>query len=116
MKITVKGMDFDVNLLDFDTAKAYEDSIKKIDDLSRKWQKPDANRRLTDIISKGCKVVDEAIDSLLGVGTAEKLFNDKKDLLEHSKIWIEIIGEIKKGSKEETQVINLLSAKADSNA
>lgn len=116
MKITVKGMDFDVNLLDFDTAKAYEDSIKKIDDLSKKWQKPDANLRLTDIISKGCKTVDDAIDSLFGAGTAKKLFNGKKDLIEHSKIWFEIAGGIRKGSNEEIQAINLLSAKADSNA
>lgn len=113
MKITVRNNEFFVNLLDFETAKAYEDGAERLKNFSAEiepFEKP------SDKIAKGCEVIAEVIDSVLGKGATEKLFNGKKDLLEHSKIWLEITDKIEKEMAKEKLMINTLDTKADSNA
>lgn len=102
MKITVKNNEFDVNLLDFETAKAYEDGAERLKNLSAEIE---PFEKLSDKIAKGCEVIAEVIDSVLGDGTTEKLFNGKKALDEYAKTWLEITEKIKNGSKKNNDAI-----------
>lgn len=107
MKITVKNNEFFVNLLDFDTAKAYEDGAERLKNLSAEIEPIE---KLSDKIAKGCEVIAEVIDSVLGEGTTEKLFKGKKALDEYAKTWFDITEAIKKGSKKDHEATERLIA------
>lgn len=100
MKITVKNNELFVNLLDFDTAKAYEDGAERLTNLAKELE---PITKLSEKILKGCDAIAEVIDSVLGEGTTEKLFNGKKALDEYSQTWFEITEKISKGAKKDQE-------------
>ncbi len=100
MKITVKNNEFFVNLLNYETAKAYEDGAERLTKLAEELE---PIPKLSDKIARGCEVISDVIDSVLGEGTTEKLFNGRKALDEYAQTWFEITEKISKGAKKDQE-------------
>lgn len=87
----IKNIEIDFNFLDADNVEKFEQEAKKVIEKSKK----NKNEKLThsEAIRKECEVVEEFIDNVFGKGLSEKIFEGKKDLLEHIKVFQEIVNE-----------------------
>ncbi len=92
----IKNIEIDFNFLDADNVEKFENEAQKVVAESAR----NKNEKLTyaEAIRKECEVVEEFIDNVFGKGLSEKIFEGKKDLLEHIKVFQQIADE--KNSKQ----------------
>ncbi len=87
----IKNIEIDFNFLDADNVEKFEKEARKVVEKSEQNKK----EKLTysEAIRKECEVVEEFIDNVFEKGLSEKIFEGKKDLLEHIKAFQEIVNE-----------------------
>ena len=100
----IKNIEIDFNFLDADNVEKFEQEAKKVVEKSEKSK----TQKLTnsESIRKECEVVEEFIDNVFGEGLSEKIFEGKKDLLEHIKVFQEIADEKNKKQAELQSLYN----------
>lgn len=78
-KVTINGVDLELDLMDADVVEKFEDLNKEI---KKKIQDPQAYDGLStaDGMRYQCRCVDEYFDALFGIGTAEKVFHKNNNL------------------------------------
>ena len=78
-KVTINGVDLELDLMDADVVEKFEDLNKEI---VKKIQDPNAYEGLStaDGMKYQCTCVNEYFDELFGAGTAEKVFHKNNNL------------------------------------
>lgn len=78
-KVTINGVDLELDLMDADVVEKFEDLNKGI---VKKIQDPNAYEGLStaDGMRYQCACVNEYFDELFGAGTAEKVFHKNNNL------------------------------------
>lgn len=89
MKIRDVEVDFD--FLDADDVERFEKEAKRVKEECNLKEKQ--NMRYSEVIREECNIIDRFFDNVFGEGTAEKLFNGKKNLNEHIKAFEDIVNE-----------------------
>ena len=87
----IKNIEIDFNFLDADNVEKFEKEARKVVEKSEQ----NKNEKLTysEAIRKECDVVEEFIDNVFGERLSEKIFEGKKDLLDHIKVFQSIVDE-----------------------
>lgn len=89
--MNLNGIEIDFNFLDADNVEKFENEARKVVEKSEKTQKEELT--YSEAIRQECDVVEDFIDNVFGEGLSEKIFNGKKDLLDHIKIFQKIVDE-----------------------
>jgi hypothetical protein len=78
-KITINGVELELNLMDADVVELFEELNK---DIVKKIQDPNnyVDMSTADGMRFQCRLVNEYFDGLFGKGTAEKIFPHNNDL------------------------------------
>ena len=84
----IRGIEINFDFLDADDLEKFENEAKKVAELSN--EKVD-NMSMSEVIRKECNIIDNFFDSVFGIGTAEQIFNGKKNLDEHIKAFEDIV-------------------------
>lgn len=95
----IKNIEIDFNFLDADNVEKFEKEAKKVIEKTEN-EKQIENMTLSKAIKLECKIVEEFIDNVFGEGVSDKIFEGKKDLLEHIKIFQEVVDEKNTKQKE----------------
>ena len=105
-KVTINGVDLELNLMDADVVEKFEDLNKGI---VKKIQDPNAYEGLStaDGMRYQCACVNEYFDELFGAGTAEKVFHKNNNL----GIRMEGFAQVTALSGEAKSFMDALSAK-----
>ena len=87
----MKLEDIEVNFsfTDADDVERFENAAKKVYEEAEKNKKKEMNA--SEIIREECNIIEEFFDSVFGEGISNKLFNEKKDIVEHIKLFEDII-------------------------
>lgn len=85
------NIEVDFSFTDADDLERFENSARKIKEEASKHRKQHYN--ISEVIKEECKIIDNFFDEVFGEGTSKKLFNNKKDLKEHMKLFTDIVNE-----------------------
>lgn len=87
----MKLEDIEVNFsfTDADDVERFENAAKKVYEEAEKNKKKEMNA--SEIIREECNIIEEFFDSVFGEGISNKLFNEKKDIVEHIKLFEDIV-------------------------
>lgn len=85
----LKNIEVDFSFTDADCIERLEKAAKKVKEKTEEGSKENLN--LSEAIRRECKIIDDFFDETFGIGIAEKIFNGKKDLQEHMKLFTDII-------------------------
>lgn len=95
----INGVDFDLNLYDYETAQRYESALKKLSGTKG------SAVGLAETIKEQCNFARMFLDAVLGDGTSERLFGDELDLRAHTDAVGQIISEADSQSKAYTELV-----------
>ena len=96
----IKNVDIDFNFLDADNVEKFENEAKKVVEKCQNTKTKEM--QYSEAIKMECNIVEEFIDNVFGQGISERIFEGKKDLLEHIKVFQEIVDE-KNNKQQELQ-------------
>ncbi len=87
----MKLEDIEVNFsfTDADDVERFENAAKKVYEEAEKNKKKEMNA--SEIIREECNIIEEFFNSVFGEGISNKLFNEKKDIVEHIKLFEDIV-------------------------
>lgn len=94
----LKNIEIEFDFLDADDVEKLENAYQKVVDETEKFKKQELS--MSEEIRVECKIIDEFLDNVFGEGIAQKLFNGKMSLKEHTDIFQEILDEKIKYSKD----------------
>ena len=100
----IKNIEIDFNFLDADNVEKFESEAKKV--VEKTQNNKSKEMQYSEAIRFECNIVEEFIDNVFGTGISEKLFEGKKDLLEHIQIFQEIVDEKNKKQAELQSIYN----------
>lgn len=92
----IKNIEIDFNFLDADNVEKFEKEAQKV--VEKSEENKNAKITYSEALRKECEVVEDFIDSVFGEGLSEKIFKGNKDLLDHIKVFQDIVDE--KNSKQ----------------
>lgn len=95
----IKNIEIDFNFLDADNVEKFENEAKKVIEKTKNEKQID-NMSYAEALRLECNIVEDFIDNVFGKGISKEIFEGKKDLLEHIKIFQEIVDEKNKKQKE----------------
>lgn len=87
--MNIRGIEIDFDFLDADNVEILEKEIQKV--LEKNQESKLVKKNLSDAIKTECNIIDDFIDNVFGQGISEKIFQGKKNLTEHIKVFEEII-------------------------
>lgn len=87
----IKNIEIDFNFLDADNVEKFEQEAKKVVEKTNNEKIKEMSA--SEAIRQECDIVEEFINNVFGAGLSEKIFEGKKDLLEHIKVFQEIADE-----------------------
>ena len=87
----LKDIEVDFSFTDADDIERFENGAKKVKEKANNFKKTELS--MSEAIKEECKIIDEFFDEVFGDGTANKLFNGKKDLKEHIDMFADIVNE-----------------------
>ena len=85
----LKNIEVDFSFTDAGCIERLENATKNVKEKAAVKEKE--NLSLSESIREECKIIDEFIDETFGEGTAEKIFNGKRDLQEHMALFTDIM-------------------------
>lgn len=100
----IKNVEIDFNFLDADNVEKFENEAKKVVEKSETTKGEELS--YSEAIRQECDVVEEFIDNVFGEGLSAKIFEGKKDLLEHIKVFQEIADEKNRKQQELQNIYN----------
>lgn len=93
----IKNIDIDFNFLDADNVEKFENEAKKVVEKSENEKVKEMS--YSEALRLECNIIEEFLDNVFGKGISEKIFEGKKDLMEHLKVFQDIVDE--KNSKQQ---------------
>lgn len=85
----LKDIEVNFSFTDADDVERFENAAKKVYEEAEKNKKKEMNA--SEIIREECNIIEEFFDSVFGEGISNKLFNEKKDIVEHIKLFEDIV-------------------------
>ena len=77
--MTINGVELEFDLLDYETAKAYEEALERVQKESALCQKKKAIS-VSASIKEQCEMVNRFFDKVFGAGTSQAIFGGKMNL------------------------------------
>ncbi len=102
MTITINSTNYNLNIFEYDTAKAFEDAPQAISDLQERIK----GKTLSEQIKVGCTTLYSLLDKLLGIDSKTELFGGKYDLTKAVEVWQDVTKQLQ---NQESDVQSLLS-------
>ena len=88
-KMKLEDIEVNFSFTDADDVERFENAAKKVYEEAEKNKKKEMNA--SEIIREECNIIEEFFDSVFGEGISNKLFNEKKDIVEHIKLFEDIV-------------------------
>ena len=88
-KMKLEDIEVNFSFTDADDVERFENAAKKVYEEAEKNKKKEMNA--SEIIREECNIIEEFFNSVFGEGISNKLFNEKKDIVEHIKLFEDII-------------------------
>ena len=85
----LKDIEVDFSFTDADDVERFENAAKKVYEEAEKNKKKET--RVSEVIREECNIIEEFFDSVFGEGISDKLFNERKDIVEHIKLFEDIV-------------------------
>lgn len=85
----LKDIEVNFSFTDADDVERFENAAKKVYEEAEKNKKKEMNA--SEIIREECNIIEEFFNSVFGEGISNKLFNEKKDIVEHIKLFEDIV-------------------------
>ena len=94
----IKNIEIDFDFLDADDIDRFENGLKKV----KKECELKDKQELThgQVIRAECDIIDKFLDDVFGKGISERLFEGKKNLGEHIKVFEELVNEKNQKQKD----------------
>ena len=87
----IKDIEVDFSFTNADDIERFEKAAKEVKEKSENYKKEE--KSTADVIRDECNIIEEFFENVFGKGISEKLFNGKKDLKEHSELFLDIVKE-----------------------
>lgn len=94
----IRNIEVEFDFLDADDVERFEREAKRVKEECDIKDKKEMS--YAEVIREECNIIDTFFDNVFGQGTAEKLFNGKKNLNEHIKAFEDIVNEKIKQHKD----------------
>ena len=104
------NIEVDFSFTDADDLERFENGAKKVKELSSQYEKKELS--MSEAIKEDCKIIDDFFDEVFGEGTANKIFEGKKDLKEHIEMFSDIVNEKVKQTKDFKDMYDSLEYKS----
>ena len=104
----LNGVKVDVDFLDLETARRYEEGVKKIEEFVRKNK--DVKCSLSEAIEANCDAIIEFLDHVIGEGTAAKVFGGKTNLRTCTEVYGQLSDELNRQAKSAGTILRRESA------
>lgn len=104
------NIEVDFSFTDADDLERFENGAKKVKELSSQYEKKELS--MSEAIKEECKIIDDFFDEVFGEGTANKIFEGKKDLKEHIEMFSDIVNEKVKQTKDFKDMYDSLEYKS----
>ena len=85
----LKDIEVDFSFTDADDVARFENAAKKVYEEAEKNKKKETSA--SEVIREECNIIEEFFDSVFGEGISQKLFEGKKDIVEHIKMFEDIV-------------------------
>ena len=108
----IKNIEVDFDFFDADNIEKFESEARKVVEKTEK-EKQTENMTLSNAIRLECDIVEEFLDNVFGEGISEKIFKGKKNLMEHIKVFQEIVDE---KNRKQQELQNLYNRYAPNNS
>lgn len=83
--ITIKGIEFDVDMTDTDVLERLEEAAETIQKKVKAEQAK--NQKGSQTVKRFNELTEEFVDTILGEGASEELFGGRKSMTEHMKVY-----------------------------
>lgn len=93
----LNGVKVDVDFLDLETARRYEEGVKKIEEFVRKNK--DVKCSLSEAIEANCGAIIEFLDYVIGDGAAAKVLGGKTNLRTCTAVYGQLSDELNRQAK-----------------
>ena len=85
----LKNIEVDFSFTDADDVERFENEARKVKEKADNSEKKEMTA--SEIIREECNIIEEFFNSVFGEGISNKLFNEKKDIVEHIKLFEDIV-------------------------
>ena len=85
----LKDIEVDFSFTDADDVARFENAAKKVYEEAEKNKKKETSA--SEVIREECNIIEEFFDSAFREGISQKLFEGKKDIVEHIKMFEDIV-------------------------
>ncbi len=85
----IKNIEVNFDFFDADDAERFENAAKVV--VKQCEEKKQENLSYSEAIRQECIVIEDFFDKVFGEGTSQKLFEGKKNLVEHIKTFEDIV-------------------------
>lgn len=85
----IKDIEVNFSFTDADDIERFENEAKKVEEKAKNYEKKEMST--SEAIREECNVIEEFFDNVFEKGISERLFNGKKDIVEHINLFQDII-------------------------
>lgn len=103
MKILNKEIEFD--FYDYEQAKKLEKEAEKIKQKMEEIQKDIEHKKMSSIISRTYDAISKSFDELFGEGTAEMIFEGKKNF----KMCVKAVADLQKAREQQDEELKIIT-------
>lgn len=87
----IRDIEVDFDFLDADDVERFEKEAKRVIEESSKKEKIEMS--YSEAIREECRIIKEFFDNVFGNGISEKIFKGKNNLVDHIKVFEDIVKE-----------------------
>lgn len=95
----------DIDVLDLEVAEKYEQSLEKVEDVSKKLE----GMKISESIRTQCNAIFDVFNTMFGEGTDKKVFGNKVNLLTCLKAFEELVTHVNSKNAEIEKLANKYS-------
>ena len=85
----IKDIEVNFSFTDADDIERFENEARKVEEKAKNYEKKEMST--SEAIREECNVIEEFFDNVFEKGISERLFNGKKDIVEHINLFQDII-------------------------
>lgn len=85
----IKDIEVNFSFTDADDIERFENEAKKVEEKAKNYEKKEMST--SEAIREECNVIEEFFDNVFEKGISERLFNGKKDIVEHINLFQDIV-------------------------
>lgn len=100
----IKDIEIDFNFLDADNIEKFENEARKV--INKTNNEKIKEMTYGEALRQECAIVEEFLDNVFEKGISEKIFKGKKDLMEHIKVFQDIVDEKNRKQQELQNLYN----------